>query len=233
MRKWLKTLLGQSFIKAEQQVIETFIPTLFGYELLWIGEPDFYQCVKHSPISHHTWINLNTVNREYLNPIKSRADKLPILSDSIDLIYLAHGLEFTNNPHEVLRETGRVLIPEGHLIITGFNPWSLWGLWRYCTHYFKPLPWDGQFIAVEKLKDWLGLLGFEVLQVKEFFIRPPFTNEKLLKRTEFIENLPLPRFLGKGGYAVFAKKQVIPLTPIRTRWQTEEDSIGTSLVEQL
>jgi len=39
---------------------------------------------------------------------------------------MPHTLEFTNDPHQVLREVDRVLIPEGHVVILAFNPWSLW-----------------------------------------------------------------------------------------------------------
>ena len=41
---------------------------------------------------------------------------------------MPHILEFADEPHQVLREVERVLVPEGHLVITGFNPASLWGL---------------------------------------------------------------------------------------------------------
>ena len=57
-----------------------------------------------------------------------RYDELPFASQSIDLVALPHVLEFTDDPHEVLREVARVLMPEGRLIITGFNPLSLWGM---------------------------------------------------------------------------------------------------------
>ncbi len=50
--------------------------------------------------------------------------------DSIDLVFLPHTLEFSADPHQVLRETERVLIPEGRVIILGFNPLSSLGLWR-------------------------------------------------------------------------------------------------------
>ena len=52
---------------------------------------------------------------------------LPFEAQSVDLIVMPHTLEFTRDPHRLLREAERVLMPEGQLIILGFNSLSLWG----------------------------------------------------------------------------------------------------------
>ena len=52
---------------------------------------------------------------------------LPFEAQSVDLIVMPHTLEFTSDPHRLLREAERVLMPEGQLIILGFNSLSLWG----------------------------------------------------------------------------------------------------------
>jgi SAM-dependent methyltransferase len=56
-----------------------------------------------------------------------RFDELPFDTQSIDLLTLPHVLEFSEDPHEVLREVSRVLMPEGRVVVTCFNPMSLWG----------------------------------------------------------------------------------------------------------
>ena len=58
-------------------------------------------------------------------------EELPFATHSIDLVVMPHILEFAEDPHQVLREVERVLVPEGHVVITGFNPASLWGLRQY------------------------------------------------------------------------------------------------------
>lgn len=87
-------------------------------------------------------------------------DRLPFASESIDLIILPHAFEFAENPHMILREVDRVLIPEGQVIISGFNPASLWGLrqsiGKLTGAYF--LPSYAEFIGLPRLKDWLKLL---------------------------------------------------------------------------
>ena len=51
--------------------------------------------------------------------------------NSLDLIVLPHALEFTDDPHLMLREAYRVIRPEGQIVIAGFNPFSLFGAKRY------------------------------------------------------------------------------------------------------
>ena len=87
---------------------------------------------------------------------------------------LAHVLEFEPTPHEALREAQRVLVPEGHVVIAGFNPWSLMGIWRAVLHRSGVTPWSGDFLGLSRLEDWLALLSFDVTQVESLFFRPPF-----------------------------------------------------------
>ena len=67
-----------------------------------------------------------------------------------------------------LREVERVLVPEGRVVIVGFNPASLWGLRqrlgaiaaRGSARVAAPLflPRAGEFIGYRRLRDWLRLL---------------------------------------------------------------------------
>src|SRR5205823_3662158 len=112
--------------------------------------------------------NLKSISQNLnISPLSVRFDKLSIANDSVDVVYLAHCLERIANPHEVLREVFRILLPEGHVIITGINPWSFWGFTRFLLRYIYPLPWDGHFISVMRLSDWLTLLGFEIILIKK------------------------------------------------------------------
>jgi ubiquinone/menaquinone biosynthesis C-methylase UbiE len=88
--------------------------------------------------------------------------QLPFAAHSIDLVVMPHVLEFRADPHQILREVERVLIPEGEVLITGFNPISIWGLRRALPNCPGHFPWNGHYLSVRRLKDWLQLLGFEV-----------------------------------------------------------------------
>src|SRR5574343_949992 len=89
-------------------------------------------------------------------------------AEALDLVVLPHTLERSADPHACLREVERVLIPEGHVCISGFNPWSLWGqrLLRAQRRASSQglASWLAQPIAYPRLRDWLHLLGFELQQ---------------------------------------------------------------------
>jgi ubiquinone/menaquinone biosynthesis C-methylase UbiE len=69
--------------------------------------------------------------------------ELPFATQSLDLVVLPHVLEFAAEPHQVLREVERVLIPEGQVIICGFNPSSLWGMRQVAGRLTGALPAAG------------------------------------------------------------------------------------------
>jgi SAM-dependent methyltransferase len=231
-RDWWQTPLGQAFIHAETIEVSKIFPTLFGYHLLLLGESSFIPTLANSPITHKVWIHVDRDQAQNCSELIARHDKLPIIADSVDVIYLAHRLAFVNNPHEALREAFRILIPEGHLIISNFNPWSLWGLWRWITRRIKRSPWDGQFISITRLKDWLALLGFEVIQVDPFFFRPPIAHLGLLRHLEWLEKMGRWCYpYWGGGYVLLAKKRIITLTPIRPVFNKQEKVVVTGVVE--
>lgn len=94
--------------------------------------------------------------------IVASADELPVDSDSIDLLLMPHTLEFEPDIHQVLREAERVLKPEGQLHLLGFNPFSLFGIWRWLSlRRRRCAPGCGRFIASWRILDWLRLLKFE------------------------------------------------------------------------
>lgn len=246
MRQWLTTPLGEAFLMAEARYVEKSSKTLFGLHLLLLGEPQFGLGVLKNPISHRVWVHPkvseNSGNSkepgisDNLSAVSGRQDKLPILSDEIDLVYLAHCLEYLPNPHEVLREANRVLRPEGHVIISLFNPFSLWNLWRGLLHFIKPVAWDGRLISMMRIKDWLSLLGFDVVETKRYFFQLPINHPSFLKHfawliawLEKFGQFFLP--FGGASYIVVAKKRVLTLTPIKQPIKERKSVITPGLIE--
>lgn len=115
--------------------------------------------------------------------------ELPFASQSLDLVVLPHLLEFAAEPHQVLREVERVLIPEGQIIISGFNPASLWGMRQAASRLTGAtfLPREGEFISLPRLKDWLKLLNMEVGRGQFGCYAPPCATQKWLHRFGFLE----------------------------------------------
>ena len=131
---------------------------------------------------------------------------------------LPHTLEFTDYPHQILREVARVLRPEGHVIIAGFNPWSLWGARRVFGRKQR-YPWSGHFINLPRMKDWLALLGFEISGGQMACYVPPCATQKWLDRVAFMEAAGDRWWPIAGGvYFLQAVKRVNGMRLIMPKW---------------
>src|SRR5690606_15179093 len=122
LQDWFQTPLGQYLLEKERAYLDDVTPDIFGFHAIQIGLPAF-NLLRESRITHRL-----RVAPEGEPDVCARGHELPFATQSIDLVLLPHVLEFAQEPHEVLREVDRVMMPEGRLVIVGFNPWSLWGL---------------------------------------------------------------------------------------------------------
>lgn len=155
--------------------------------------------------------------------IRAVPEALPLESESVDLLMLIHVLERTGDPHQVLRELERVLVPEGDVVIISFNPWSPWGIWSWLTGEAwrsDYAPWYGRFYATARVKDWLRLLGFEILCVHRLVYRPPSWSGWVGDKLSWVERIG-PRWLPMfGGMRVLvARKRRSRMMLIRPRWR--------------
>jgi hypothetical protein len=134
------------------------------------------------------------------------------------VVLLPHTLEFTPEPHQVLREVDRVLVSGGHVLITGFNPMSLFGLCRWPLSLARRPPWNGRFVSLRRLRDWLHLLGFEILEARCLVYRPLFprvASSRRLRRVDSVGQWLLPAF--GGNYVVLARKSAGAIIPLQGR----------------
>jgi SAM-dependent methyltransferase len=152
-----------------------------------------------------------------------KCHELPLATHSIDLVLLPHVLEFAAEPHAILREVDRVMMPEGRLVIVGFNPWSLWGLRSALGFSRNEIPWNGRFVSLLRVKDWLALLGFDVNAGRLVGYAPPFDNAKLRRRFGFMEPAG-DRWWAVGGavYMLQAIKRVRGMRLSRPRGRKKD-----------
>ena len=230
---WYSSSLGKRLAQSEKQVLDEVLADLFGYYLLQCGCPEIKaeseagNWLKTSRVS--TRICLDYDNNQGVS-CQANLAHLPVKADSIDIVILPHVLDFSVEPHQVLREAERVLIAEGHVVILGFNPWSLWNVIRLFLFWTKQAPWNARFLSASRVMDWLALLGFDVIQCKGYFHQLPVQSERLNNKMGFLENL-VQRFLPNmgAGYVLVARKRVETLTPIRPRWRTRRRVVTNGL----
>lgn len=233
LHAWLADLPGRWLLDAEIERVNSILPDLFGYHILQVGVLGRVNLLARSRVLHRTVLQVDGKVSEAGYPsIVASPDALPVASDSIDVLVLPHILEYAPRVHDALREAERVLLPEGHLLILGFNPWSLFGLWRLVLGRRRGAPWKGQFFALSRLRDWLALLGFDVVTTDGYFFRPPFGSESVMRRLAPLEKAGRrlwPYFA--GAYLVVAKKRVTTLTPLRPRWRPRRHLVPVGVTE--
>lgn len=147
--------------------------------------------------------------------------ELPFATQSIDLVVMPHTLEMAADPHQVLREIDRILIPEGRLLVAGLNPFSLWGLRQSVRRNGRAVwPVDARPIGVPRLRDLLTLLSFEVERGRFGCYRWPSVHAHRLERGAFMEKAG-DRWWPMCGaaYLLGAVKRTRKMTLIGPRWK--------------
>lgn len=160
--------LGQYAVKWEQVQFDKMVSDCFGYTAIQLGAT-----TKH--FLRDNRIGLHIVgdpdlqalalgrNEDFRVRIQMLFEEMPFETESLDLVVMPHTLEIVEDPHALLREVQRVLIPGGKVVLTGFNMMSLWGLrvnmQKLGAKKFLP---GKQFMSVFQVRDWLHLLSFQV-----------------------------------------------------------------------
>ena len=214
LKLWFDGVAGSALAAEEASLAAEELADLFGYHVLQVGRPHGVSLLAASRIGHHAVLDAEPGDAGL--SAFARADALPVQSGTIDVVVLPHALEFADDPYGVLREAERVLIPEGHLLLFGFNPWSLYGAWRLAAGWRGEFPWRGRFYSAGRVKDWLAVLGFEIVRYSGLSFRPPLSGERLFSRLAWMER-PGRYFLPLVGnvYWLLARKRVPAPRPIR------------------
>jgi SAM-dependent methyltransferase len=216
LAEWLQTAPGQCLLQWEQAMLDQAVADVFGYHALQLGLPglqglrcnrmphrwvanDSIQQVAQLPVPAPDAGPLDTLPVEPGSGLACDFDALPFANHSLDLVVLPHALELARDPHLSLREVERVLVPEGRVMILGFNPASLWGLRQRLGRARHAmglagsstlfLPRAGEFLGYWRLRDWLQLLSFEVEGGRFGCYRPPYNSARWLARSAWMEGV--------------------------------------------
>ena len=210
---WLESPIGRYVLDWEQTQVDALVTDIFGYNALQIGLPqlDFLRS-NRIPLRQK-------LCRFGPADVCCECAALPIASASTDLVVMPHVLEFCAEPHQILREVERILIPEGQVVITGFNPFSLWGSRRRLDRSGS-FPWTGRYLSLPRLKDWLQLLGFEPDRGECGCFAPAVEQARWLERWHPIENIGRRWWPFAGGvYILRAIKRTHGMRLIRPDWK--------------
>jgi SAM-dependent methyltransferase len=217
LSQWLATDQGRYVSGWELDRVGRMVSDIFGFNALQIGMPQLdFLAENRIPLRQ----KVGEPDDNGAVDVRCALPALPFANASIDLVVLAHVLEFHEHPHQLLREVERVLIAEGQLVIIGFNPFSLWGLRRGLPRCPDGAPWDGRYLSLPRIKDWLQLLSFEIDRGHFGRYAPPFRSAAWLDRCRWMEKAGDRWWPVAGGvYAIRAVKRVHGIRLVKPKWK--------------
>jgi SAM-dependent methyltransferase len=224
---WLEAPLGRSLVGAEAELLAGVLDDVFGLELLQLGcWGPARALLTASRTRRQTIIAEHAVEGEA--DLRARLTALPVQRDSVDAVLLPHTLEFEPDPQAVVREADRVLTGEGQLIVLGFRPFSLWGVRAAASRSGFP-PGTHQLLPETRVRDWLGLLGYEVVLTRSYLFSRPWqrrgaTGARRMLRRGLLNPLPA------GAWLLKARKHVYTMTLVKPRLRERPHVLG-GLVE--
>jgi SAM-dependent methyltransferase len=192
---WLETPPGQYLLAWEQAQLDRVVGDVFGFHALQLGLPEL-DALRSNRMPHR-WVALDAGQPPRAAALYAQSDALPFAERSLDLVVLPHTLELASDPHRTLAEVERVLMPEGRVVILGFNAASLWGLRQRLGRARRRLggkaplflPRPGDFIGYWRLRDWLRLLSFEVEGGRFGAYRPALVSPGWLERFAWMDRV--------------------------------------------
>lgn len=210
IENWEDLPHGTELLAQTQSRISNHLPRCFGYNLLKLGNLSSAIDTADSTIP----LQINCAPSGKKIGLRADIKELPLQKSVIDLCILTHELDFSSDPHQVLREIERVLALDGTLIISGYNPISYFGL----KTLLKPkCTQTARLFFPNRVVDWLHLLGFEIIQKQHFGLLSSSSSKKKGHISACIESVGqryCPVFC--SVYFIVAKKKSTPMTRIKS-----------------
>jgi SAM-dependent methyltransferase len=226
-REWLETPFGQALLNQEVRLVEEAFDGLFGEQCLQLGiwgKSNTF--LRFARTQRTTCITDGTLSGEDRASVIGALHRLPVESDSIDVAFLPHTLDYSDErTHAILREVDRVLTPHGHIVVLGFKPGGLWGLRRLVPGAELP-PGAGSLISDRQLTDWLQLLDMRIQGITRYFFRWPLPGQK--RASSAVWEARGRRFWPElaACYMLTAQKRVVTLTPVKQPWRSRPKVVG-------
>lgn len=210
LRAWYETPPGTDLHERIAARIETLFRNRYALHCLQVGGTRYGVDL----LTGRALIHRVHVTGDGADSIRAHPAALPLASGSINLVLLCHALEFSEDPHAILREVDRVLALDGQVLCVGFNPWSLLGLRGL---WGRSVPWCGHFYGPGRISDWFALLGWRMQRRETLGYCPPVHGERLRRRLQVMERLYRWLPVQGGVHMLLGRKHSIPFTPVPAR----------------
>lgn len=215
-QNWDELVYGDSVRIVYDIQLESIAQQCFGYHLVKLGALSQEVQFKGCQIKHQ--IHQTSSSTAKTGIIADNAH-LPYAEKSIDAFLLTHVLDFADDPHQVLREIDHCLIPNGQLIIVGFNPFSLAGLARFAPYKKNNPIHKARFFGRSRIKDWLSLLGYEITEEKRFLFADFLFGRELVRSRKWLRFARRYLDFFASVYVIVGKKREFPLSLVKPKWK--------------
>ena len=200
--QWFASGFGHWVMAQERRYCRRMLGEAFGLYALQLGHCR-RSLTRAAPVHNHAIVGSDDGCQVFAD-----WTALPFATETVDCVLLAHALEAAATPHAVLRETVRVLRPQGRLLIVGFNPWSLLGA------RLAVIPWRERWLSLQRVKDWLALLEMSVVEGQFAVFMPPH-RWRARRRLGWLEKAGRRWWpLGGGVYFLHAIKRPPAIHPV-------------------
>lgn len=217
LQSWDNFVYGDAIKSLYEEQLGSIAQQCFGYHLVKLGGLSQELDLKSCQIKHQVNQNQYTTNKTNLLASNNR---LPYAEKSIDAFFLAHVLDFTDDPHQILREVDFCLIPNGQIVIIGFNPYSLAGVSRFLPLKKENPIHQARFFSRARVCDWLSLLGYEITVEKRFLFADFLLTNDLPKERRWHRFVQKNLSFFASVYVIVGKKREFPLSLIKPKWKT-------------
>jgi len=224
--QWAETLNGRTIFEQEQSLLNHAIENLFGYFCVQLGAPTHQNLMSASRIQYKLLVSAELADGQsnidlHSHFVQADLDYLPIGREVVDVVLLPHALEIAADPYYLLRQVDAMLRPEGHMVITGFNPL---GCLVMRLRFFKKeqVFQQAQLESLKRVKVWLEVLGYDI-ELQQHSAVTCFAQRESKTRgiaiLEWFEKL-LSRLGFQFGnvYCLVAKKRVDSPTLVGSKW---------------
>lgn len=218
LHQWLESGYGD-YLLQQQRLCLRSAPTLPGYHLLQLGMTPAPGLLADFPHLHRFSLSSGRT-REGGAAVADFAE-LPLPCDCIDTVLLHHALDFSAEPHAVLREAVRVLMPGGHIVIFGFNPLGPWGLSKPFGQFLSTQAvWRYNSLLRGRIADWLTVLHCAPIWSAWGGYQPPGSTPWWREKTPGLDRWGQRLLPWTGAfYALIARKTVArPIVDKGLRW---------------
>ena len=216
---WLETPAGQQFFNIEKnrfKDVSSMLCGAYGLQLTLSNQNDLLADLSisskvkvASQLATTITEGVDAPSNEDSNIVLADGDALPFANKEFNVVLAPHLVELSANPQDILREIYRVTAPEGMVLLTALNPYSVLSLQ---TKLFRKKYGFSPTVSLTRMKDWLTLLGFDIVAGNLFHYSRLSANaqSRISCVHESIGDRWLP--MTAGAYLLVARKRIFGQT---------------------